>query len=428
MAHHPRQNWDPISKRRIYSRREFLWRAGALGLSLPAMSAVLAACGDGSSSGGAGEVVIGTPSNPATQPLLSDNPMIESGLSPEAGPLKIYNWADYINPDTITAAEEALGVDIEYTTYFNEEEALAKLISGEVQFDVFFPVASSIAKVVAGQLIQPINHDYIPNLANVWDQLADPYYDKGSLYSVPYTVYQTGIAWRTDQVDSADVETDNPYDVFWNPKYKGITGLYEDFRETLTMAMFRAGSQDPKAASQAEVDAAADSLLELVDLMNIRYTIDGAYSGIPEGRYGLHMSWSGDIVAAPYYYPEDGDPSVTRYLWPAHSSGSVKGNIANDTITVLKGAQSPVLAHQFLDFMLNEDNALENFGWNGYQPPQKGLDVNLFVTDEWVPEYLSSAVVLPEDFDNPRGDVPTQLGAEKEKMWLDAWARVQAGG
>ncbi len=428
MAHHPRQNWDPISRRRIYSRREFLWRAGALGLSLPAMSAVLAACGDGSSSGEAGEVVIGTPSNPATQPLLSDNPMIESGLSPEAGPLKIYNWADYINPDTITAAEEALGVDIEYTTYFNEEEALSKLISGEVQFDVFFPVASSIAKVVAGQLIQPINHDYIPNLANVWDQLADPYYDKGSLYSVPYTVYQTGIAWRTDQVDSADVETDNPYDVFWNPKYKGITGLYEDFRETLTMAMFRAGSQDPKAASQAEVDAAADSLLELVDLMNIRYTIDGAYSGIPEGRYGLHMSWSGDIVAAPYYYPEDGDPSVTRYLWPAHSSGSVKGNIANDTITVLKGAQSPVLAHQFLDFMLNEDNALENFGWNGYQPPQKGLDDNLLVTDEWVPEYLSSAVVLPEDFDNPRGDVPTQLGAEKEKMWLDAWARVQAGG
>ncbi len=427
MAFHPRQNWNPQTRRRDFTRREFLWRASALGLSLPTMSAILAACGGGDDEVAA-EVIIGSPSSPVTQTLFDDNQAIASGLSPETGPLKIYNWADYINPDTVVAAEEALGVDIELTTYFNEEEALQKLISGEVQFDVFFPVASTIAKVVAGKIIQPINHDYLPNLANVWNQLADPYYDKGSAYSVPYTVYQTGIAWRTDQVDSADVESANPYDVFWNPKYKGKTGLYDDFRETLTMSLFRAGSTDPKASSQAQIDAAADSLVELVDLMGIRFSIDGAYAGIPEGRYGLHMAWSGDIVAAPYYFPLDGDPSVTRYLWPAHSSGTVKGNIANDTITVLRGAESPVLAHQFLDFMLNEDNALENFGWNGYQPPQKGLDVNLLVADEWVPEYLASAVVLPEDFDNPRGDVPIQLGAEKEKMWLDAWAKVQAGG
>ncbi|MDH4307117.1 MAG: extracellular solute-binding protein [Acidimicrobiia bacterium] len=427
MAFHPRENWDPRTRRRLYSRREFLWRAGAVGASLPVMSALLAACGDGGEDAVA-EVVIGTPSNPATQPLSDSNPMIESGMAAEAGPLKIYNWADYLNPDTIEEAKAALGVDIELTTYFNEEEALQKLISGEVNFDVWFPVASTVGKSVAGQLIQPINHDYIPNLANVWPQLADPFYDKGSQYSVPYTVYQTGIAWREDMVDSADVDIDNPYDVFWNPKYKGITGLYDDFRETLHMVMHRQGVGNTPDATQAQVDAAADALLELVDLMDIRYSIDGAYAGIPEGKYGLHMSWSGDIVAAPYYFPEDGDPSVTRYLWPAHGKGTVRANIANDTIAVLKGAESPVLAHQFLNFMLDETNAVNNFGWVGYQPPQNGLDVDSLVADEWVPEYLSSAIVLPEDFDNDRGEVPIQLNAEQEKMLLDAWARVQAGG
>ena len=34
-------------------------------------------------------------------------------------------------------------------------------------------------------MIQPLNHDYIPKLTNVWPELQDPYYDKGSLYSVP---------------------------------------------------------------------------------------------------------------------------------------------------------------------------------------------------------------------------------------------------
>jgi len=41
-------------------------------------------------------VVIGTREDPVKQPLYDDNPMIESGLEPEKGPLRLYNWADYI--------------------------------------------------------------------------------------------------------------------------------------------------------------------------------------------------------------------------------------------------------------------------------------------------------------------------------------------
>jgi spermidine/putrescine transport system substrate-binding protein len=85
------------------------------------MSAILAACGDAGTES-AGEVVIGSPSSPVTQPLFDDNVAIASGLEPEPGPLRVYNWADYINPDTILAAQDALGVEIELSTFFNEEE------------------------------------------------------------------------------------------------------------------------------------------------------------------------------------------------------------------------------------------------------------------------------------------------------------------
>jgi spermidine/putrescine transport system substrate-binding protein len=424
MVFHPREGRSS----RLLTRRDFLWRSAALGVSLPTLSAILAACGNGGGSSAA-EVVIGTPASPATQPLYDDNPAIASGVAAESGPLQIYNWEQYINPDTIVAAEEALGVSIVVNTFFNEEEALQKLTAGVVRYDVWFPTAPSIPKVVAGKVLQPINLDYIPNLSNVWPQLANPFYDRGSRYTVPYAVYQTGIAWRADLVDDADVlEIDNPWDVLWNSKYQGITGLYDDFRETLAVALFRNGVADPTVATSGEISAAADSLIELVDLMNIRYTIDGTYAGIPEGRFGLHEAWSGDVVASPYYFPEGEDPSVMRYHWPVRSAGSARGYIANDTISILKGAEHPVLAHQFLNFMLDEANALENFGWNGYQPPQRGLDVGLLVADEWVPPYLASAVVLPEDFENPRGVVPIQITAEQEGLLLDAWARVQAGG
>jgi len=409
------------------TRRQFIRRAMAMGVSLPTISAILAACGGADFA--AAELVIGTPANPVTQPLFDDNRAIASGMPSEEGPLRVYNWAEYINPDTVVVAQEALGVEIELTTFFNEEEALAKLLSGEVSYDVWFPTAQSVPKVVAGKLIQPLNQDYLTNLVNVWPQLADPFYDQGSQYTVPYVVYTTGIGWRTDLVDDADVlELENPWDVFWNPKYKGITGLYDDYRETLYMALMRNGVANPAQATESEIGAATEDLIELVETMAIRYTIDGTYAGIPEGRFGLHEAWSGDVVASQGYFPEGGDPSVLRFAWPAAIGTGVKASIANDCLAVLRGAAHPVLAHQFLDFMLNEGNALENFGWNGYQPPQNGIDVDTLVADEWVPENVAEAIVRPEDFETARAVVPTQLVPEQEVLFLDAWARVQAGG
>ena len=426
MVFHPRER----RLRNGMTRRDFILRSAALGVSLPTLSAILAACGGGDDLGD-GEIAIGTPSSPVSQPLFDDVPAIESGLAPEAGPLRLYNWADYISPDVIPLAEEALGVPIEVTIFYNEEEAFAKLLSGELSFDVWFPAGESIGKAVAGKLIQPLNREYLPNLDQyVWPQLVDPFYDQGSQYTVPYVVYQTGIGWRNDMVDAADIDgVANPWDVFWNPKYKGITGLYDDFRETMQMAMFRAGITEPREATPDQVAAAADSLIELVDLMDILYRIDGAYQGIPEGRFGLHLAWSGDMVNAQYYFPEDGDPSVLGYLWPANAAGSTaRGLVANDTMTVVRGAEHTVLAHNFLNWMLEETNALENFAWLGYQPPQVNLNTETLVADEWIPENLATAAVEQEDFGLPQAVVPTQLTPETEALWLEHWNRAQAGG
>jgi spermidine/putrescine transport system substrate-binding protein len=430
MVYHPRQNWTPAGRRRLYTRRDFLQRAAVLGIAVPVLPSILAACGDRGGSEG-GELVVGTPSSPAEQPLFDDNTAIESGLTAEEGPLQIYNWADYISPDLIPVAEEALGVDIEIATFFNEEEAISRLASGEVAYDVWFPTSQRVAVAVAGGLIQPINHDYLPNLgANIWPQLSDPYYDQGSRYTVPYVTYTTGIAWRNDMADSADIEgLENPWDVFWNPKYAGQLGLYDSFTDTIAMALFRNGVGDPSQATQADLEAAGDALVELIDLVDVRYTIDGAYVGIPEGRFALHHAWSGDLVNSQYYWPEDGDSTVTRYLWPASAEAStVNGPISNDTMAIPVNAQRPVLAHQFLNFMLDENNALENFGWMGYQPPQVNLTPAYLIENEWVADFLEPALVTPEDFERETAWVQGPLDAETEGQWSDQWTRATSGG
>jgi spermidine/putrescine transport system substrate-binding protein len=421
MVFHPRDRW-PWNKQ--LNRRDMLryTAGGAITAQL------LAACsGDnGATGGGSGGIVIGTPEKPVKQPLFDDNPPIDSDLEPESGPLRLYNWADYIWPRVIKDFENEFGVTVELTTFYNLEEATRKLRTGEVSFDVFFPTAEVIPKFVAGKLLQPLNLDYIPNLKkNVMDIVANPYYDQGSQYTVPYVLYETGIAWRVDLVDDDIAGMDNPWEALWNPDYKDLVGLYDDYRETIGIAMYKSGLDDQiNSADPEALEEAKNNLIELVDLVNVRYTIDGVYARMPEKKFGIHHSWSGDVIGAQYYFPSGGDPDVLRYVWPPKTEGGAGGYISNDSMGVLAGAESPVLAHMFLNFMLDNKWGFKNFGWLGYQPPLTSIDPGTLIKDGWVPEALDTAIIREEDYS--LGQAPVQLDPQEDEAWLDAWSEVQS--
>ena len=421
MVFHPRQRlpWN-----RSMSRREVL----KLMAGMAAAGGLLAGCGSGGGPSSASRLAIGTRENPVEQPLFDDIPRVESGLEPEEGPLRLYNWADYINPEVLKGFTERFGAEVEVTTFYNSQEAAQKLRTGKISFDVFFPTQDELPKYVAGKLLQPLNHDYLPNLEkNVWPELADPFYDRGSRYTTPYVTYSTGIGWRTDMVPVDIAGMDNPWEVFWDPEYKGITGLYDEYRDALSVGMYKSGLTGVNGANPSDLKKARDNLLELPDLVNIRYTIDGAYSRLPEGNLGLAHSWSGDTLLATQYVPKDADVSVLRYAWPPKTTNDkVGGMISNDCMAVLRNAESPVLAHEFLNYVLDAEVALQNLSWLGYQPPQNSLDPKSFVEKGLIPENLSSAVVEQGDFE--MGQITTQLTPEEERRWLQAWSRVQQGG
>lgn len=143
MSRHPRERLG-------LDRREFLQRSAAAGLGLTGAGALLAACASDEPTGapvatGGGEDTTTAPfelarkDNPVTLPLHDDNPAIASGLSPEAGPLKIYNWIDYLDKATVKKFAKQFGVKTEITVFNTMDEAIAKLQAG-TDFDVFFPL------------------------------------------------------------------------------------------------------------------------------------------------------------------------------------------------------------------------------------------------------------------------------------------------
>jgi spermidine/putrescine transport system substrate-binding protein len=446
MVFHPR---DPAY--RGLTRRDFLRRSLAAGVALPTSAAILAACGGNGTNppGQGGEDTtprFGTVDDPVTLQTYEDNPPIDSGLEPESGPLVIYNWEQYFWKSVLKDFSKKFGVEVKYETFYNMEQAIQKFQTGEVDYDIFFPTIDYIPKLVAAKLLQPLNHDYIPNLKNVWPSLQDPYYDQGSQYSVPYTIYTTGIAWRTDIVpmEVSDVEAmSNPYEIFWNGDFRGKVGIYDAYREALSLGMYRdrADQTDLNTDDPSVINAARDNLIELIDLVDVKTTIDGAYAGLPEGKFGLHQSWSGDIQAGPFYAndPKKEAP-LFRYYWPAR--GGFGGTIDNDTYAIPKNAKNPVLAHRFLNFMMDEFNAIKNWTWVGYQVPFNAVEPDTifeesypglegwFVWDYEAPEgkhwdNLKPTIVTEEDVEI--GKRAIGLPVEVDSLWQDAYADFKAG-
>ena len=187
---------------------------------------------------------------------------------------------------------------------------------------------------VAGKLIKPLNLDYIPNLKkNVWPQLVDPFYDGESRYTVPYTVYATGIAWRTDEVKEDIAGMDQPWDIFWESQaYKGKVALLSENRETIGMALLRKGNTDINTEDPALVNQAVSDLKELYGICNIKVD-DLQYQTIPEGSSWLHQAWSGDMIAGYIYYLPKGTPASALAFWkPPKRQGADPERLLRDLL------------------------------------------------------------------------------------------------
>jgi spermidine/putrescine transport system substrate-binding protein len=440
-----REPMDHPRERAGVSRRRLLQGAagGALGIGALGLLAgcentttPIGACeGDGSSNLvvpkplGPGGLPLPRPDNAVTWAITADNQPIPDGVADEKGPLGIYNYADYLDPSLIKKFEKLTGRKVQVATYNSADEAIAKLSSGAVAFDLIIGLSgSNIVNLIAQQLLQPLNHSYLTNFEkNIWPELQDPFYDRGSRYTVPYVVWSDGIGWRNDKIQQDIAAMDVPWDIFWHSEqYRGKVAILDDKRDGLAMPMqrdaMRTGRRpDLNTEDKAIVTQAGKDLGQLTDIANVKVAITD-YQTLPEAKTWLHQSWSGDLLGAAFYYmPKGVPPSVLSYWGPEQN-----GVVQNDFFCIGRSAKNPALAHRFANFMLDEAVAYANFvDFVGYTPPQKNIDAELLIKRGLIPKSLTSAVVRPDQF--PLNQELLQLSVGGEQYWDEAWSKFKAG-
>ncbi len=396
-------------------RRDFLRNLVITTGGLVVAPSILSACGTGATS--SGELVIGTPTSPTKLPTNGE--AIADGLAEEKGTLEILNWADYTNPEVIADFEKLFGVTIKTSIYDTEEAAVAKLRNGTLKPDLIIGMTdTALARLVAADLLQPLNKSYIPHFTNLIDGLQSPYYDVDSQYTVAHVIYANGIAYRTDRVDSSVFTSGNGYDAMWDSAHKGKLAVLDSYRDTISLAMFQAGNNDVNTLDADTLAAAQENLIRLRDATNPKVDIL-SYQELPAGNRDIAFTWSGDVLTALGYLPEGVSPEVLGFWYPDQTI------TANDFLCVPKESKAPVLAHKFIDYLLDTDVALKNQTYVGYQPALSTISVDTLLSSGTIPESLKDSLVTPEKYDS--GQRLVSLTPDADALWLDVWAAFTAG-
>src|SRR5258708_6149042 len=120
--------------------------------------------------------------------------------------LNIYNWSDYIAPDTVEKFEAETGIKVNYDVYDSNEVLEAKLLAGKSGYDLVVPSASPLlARQIKAKVYRKLDKAKLKNYDNLDKQIlanqavADP----GNLYGVPYLWGTTGFGYNVAKIKTA---------------------------------------------------------------------------------------------------------------------------------------------------------------------------------------------------------------------------------
>ncbi len=349
------------------SRRDFVAQAGSAALAAAGAGTLLAACG-------------------APRPRAP-------GLEAE---LHIYNWSDYIGPDTIGQFEEETGVTVTYDTYESNEELVGKLLAGGAAYDLCVPTSYVLPLLAAKGVLAPLDRARLPNFRNVAPLFLDPAVDPGNRFGVPYQWGVTGIAYLRSQVTEPA-----SWGVFLDGTVSGRKTMMDDGREVLG-AMLRHRGHSLNSTDAAELaQARADAVTAKGQLAAF---VSAPVKGqLVAGDVCLAQLWNGDTRQAQAENPDIGFvvPREGSLIWA-------------DYVVMLAGCRHPHAAHAFLDFILRPDVGAGISDATGYGTANAAAA-----------ERLRNPVPYPTAEELARLEYQVDLGPATA-LWDRLWTEVKA--
>ncbi len=270
--------------------------------------------------------------------------------------LNIYNWSDYVAPDTVADFEKATGIKVNYELFDSWEMLYTKLLVGQSGFDIVFPAASMLPKLTQAHTLHELDDAALPNRKNldpsIMALLAKT--DPGNAHTIPYLRWTVGIAYNTDKIAALLPQAPkDSMDMLFDPanaaklKSCGIE-IIDSPDEVIGLALIYLG-KDPNTENEQDLQAAKGLLLKLRP--NVAKIASGAaYSDLASGEVCAAIIWSGDFRLAVDAATQNKTGITLSYILP--KEGALLGM---DTVAIPADAPHPGNAHQFLNYLMQPE-------------------------------------------------------------------------
>jgi putrescine transport system substrate-binding protein len=270
--------------------------------------------------------------------------------------LHVYNWSDYIAPDTIANFEKESGIKVVYDVFDSNETLEAKLLAGKSGYDIVVPSNNFLAKQIKAGVYQELDKSKLVNYDNLNKSLlkAVSVSDPDNKHAFPYMWGSIGIGYNPEKVKAAlGVDKIDSWDVLLKPeniaklKSCGVSFL-DSPTEMLPIALHYLGlptdSQKKPDLKQAE-----DLFLKIRP--SIGYFHSSKYiSDLANGNICVAVGYSGDIQQAKSRAAEAGGKVKVAYDIPKEGAGSFF-----DMVAIPKDAENVDAAYKFMNYLLKPE-------------------------------------------------------------------------
>jgi spermidine/putrescine transport system substrate-binding protein len=350
-----------------------------------------------------------------------------------AGELVMANWPLYIDkgPEgspTIKGFETQFGVSMKYDTVINDNEEFfatirEPLAQGQPSgWDIVVLTDWMIEKLIRLGYLERLHHEELPNFqANASEKFKDPWFDPGNVHSIPWAAGITGIGY---DVELAGREITR-FDDLFSDEFAGRVGLFSEMRDTFGLTLLSQGV-DPTTATVENVEAAQQKLIENRD--KVRGFYGNEYTnGLSRGDLVASMAWSGDVFALALDNPN------LRFVIPADG-----GMRWSDNMAIPAGAEHPLDAHLFMNYVYDPRIATNITKWVWYESPvaavQEQIRQDIAEKHETnvscapnCDTLVESELVFPTEETDARTYAYKRLDEEEEQVWNDLFQQVIQG-
>ena len=330
--------------------------------------------------------------------------------------LHLYNWNNYIAPETIKRFEDLCKCEVVQTYYSDNEELLAKLAAGAKGYDVLVPTSNAVQALIKGNQLLPLDKSKLPNVKNVDPVYLNTPFDPGNKYSVPYAMSTTIIGYNDVKIKELGIPTDT-WAVVFDPKYlekiKGRITVLDSANELFASALkylgYSANDVDPKHWDEAA------ALMKKAKPYWAAFNASSYIKELTVGNIWLVHGYSNDIFQA------NADAQAAKRPFHIVQGIPKEGAVlAVDNMVIHKSAPRPDLALQFINFMLDGKNSSELTNLIGSGNPNK--DAMNYIK----PDLLKLPAVFPPKEFQAKLEQLKDLTAAQRRLRNRLWTEIKA--